>query len=213
MAQILKEELRKQILEAGKQEFLQKGYDDASLRDIAKKAHTTVGNLYRYFRNKEDINKQIVEPCLLSLEKLINDRTSNQLSIFSVNKDFNLDKESMLIAVDNIIDEVIDIYNEYNIEFKILMMDYKLTNDLKDWFTILVGNLIKNNYKSFKGESIINSMAVSYSCAILAGFIELLKNDFTSETMKLLSKNYFRSYVYMLNSDIDEMIEVAKEDI
>ena len=206
MAQILKEELRNQILQASKEEFLQKGYKDASLRCIAKKAHMTVGNLYRYFENKEDINNKIVEPCLIELEKLLNDETDNQLSFFKVNKSFNLDKDSMLKAIDNIIDKVIDIYDEYKVEFQILMMDSELSAGLKHWFANLVKNLIKNNCPFIGFDKELVTMSNSYSNAIFAGFKELLKSDYNNERMKLLSKIYFRSYVYMLNSDIKEMI-------
>ena len=64
MAQILKEELRKAIIESAKQEFLNNGYENASMRNIAKKANMTVGNLYRYFESKDDIHKQIVSNTL-----------------------------------------------------------------------------------------------------------------------------------------------------
>ena len=207
MAQILKEELRKQILKASKEEFLEKGYENASLRNIAKKAHTPVGNLYRYFKNKEDILNKIVEPCLLRLEKLINNETNNQLSFFSINKDFNLDKKNMIKAIDNIMEELINIYDEYKVEFQILMMDSKLSIELKNWFSILVKSLIMNNYKFLHKSNELDSMAHAYSVSIFSGFKELLKNDYSNEEMKMLSKIYFRSYVYMLNSDVNEMIK------
>lgn len=207
MAQILKEELRKQIFKASKEEFLEKGYENASLRNIAKKAHTPVGNLYRYFKNKEDILNKIVEPCLLRLEKLINNETNNQLSFFSINKDFNLDKKDMIKAIDNIMEELINIYDEYKVEFQILMMDSKLSIELKNWFSILVKSLIMNNYKFLHKSNELDSMAHAYSVSIFSGFKELLKNDYSNEEMKTLSKIYFRSYVYMLNSDVNEMIK------
>ena len=56
MAQVLKDSLRKAILDAAKEEFLEYGFKDASMRRIAAKANMTVGNLYRYFKNKESIN-------------------------------------------------------------------------------------------------------------------------------------------------------------
>lgn len=37
MPQILKDECRKAIIDAAKDEFLQKGYNDASMRSIAQK--------------------------------------------------------------------------------------------------------------------------------------------------------------------------------
>ena len=112
----------------------------------------------------------------------------------------------MIRAIDNIMDKVIDIYDEYKVEFQILMMDSELSAGLKHWFANLVKNLIKNNCPFIGYDKELTTMSNSYSNAIFAGFRELLKSDYNNERMKLLSKIYFRSYVYMLNSDIKEMI-------
>ena len=77
MAQILKEEVRNKIIEASKKELLEKGYENASLRKIALDSGVTVGNLYRYFDNKEDLINKICEPCLLKIEELIKEETNN----------------------------------------------------------------------------------------------------------------------------------------
>ncbi len=53
--QVPKEEIRRDILIAAEHEFLIRGYQNASLRTVAKKAKTTLGNLYNYFPNKEAI--------------------------------------------------------------------------------------------------------------------------------------------------------------
>ena len=52
---------RERILQAAKEEFLEKGYKDAWLRDITKKASVTTGALYGYFRNKEDLYGALVD--------------------------------------------------------------------------------------------------------------------------------------------------------
>ena len=64
-----------------------------------------------------------------------------------------------------------------------------------------------NNYKFLHKSNELDSMAHAYSVSIFSGFKELLKNDYSNEEMKMLSKIYFRSYVYMLNSDVNEMIK------
>ncbi|WP_416327791.1 TetR/AcrR family transcriptional regulator [[Eubacterium] hominis] len=66
--QVQKEELRLQILEAAKQEFLAKGYENSSMRTIAKKANTTLGNIYHYFQNKEDLLNTLLTPAVQNLE-------------------------------------------------------------------------------------------------------------------------------------------------
>ena len=51
---------RDKLLKIGKEEFLAKGYKDASLREIAKKAGFTLGAFYGYYRNKEALFDDIV---------------------------------------------------------------------------------------------------------------------------------------------------------
>lgn len=46
------ESTQKRILEAGKAEFLEKGYENASLRSIALKAGVTTGAIYGYYPDK-----------------------------------------------------------------------------------------------------------------------------------------------------------------
>lgn len=58
--QTLKKEMRDEILRVAKNEILQHGYINASLRVIAKKAHTTLGNLYNYFDSKEAMLEAII---------------------------------------------------------------------------------------------------------------------------------------------------------
>lgn len=62
--QYIKEPLRRRILEIALEEFDEKGYDGASMRTIAERAGTSLGNLYRYFRNKDDLYTSCLMPVL-----------------------------------------------------------------------------------------------------------------------------------------------------
>lgn len=53
--QVLKEAVRTAILKSARKEFEKNGLEKASMRVIASKAGMTVGNLYRYYSNKEDL--------------------------------------------------------------------------------------------------------------------------------------------------------------
>lgn len=58
------------ILEAGQQEFLRKGFRNASLRNIAKEAGVTTGAFYGYFKSKEELFAALVEePAMILLNK------------------------------------------------------------------------------------------------------------------------------------------------
>lgn len=49
----INEKLAAELLEAGKKEFLEKGFRDASMRNIAAAAGATTGAIYRYYADKE----------------------------------------------------------------------------------------------------------------------------------------------------------------
>lgn len=59
-----KEEIRNRILEAAEIEFDENGYAGASMRKIVARAGTSLGNLYRYYANKEELFLSIVEPVM-----------------------------------------------------------------------------------------------------------------------------------------------------
>lgn len=56
------EGVSEKILTYAKEEFLEKGYSDASLRTIATKADTTTGSIYSRFGGKEGMFSAIVKP-------------------------------------------------------------------------------------------------------------------------------------------------------
>lgn len=60
--QTLKEEVRNAIVQAASAEFRQHGYMEASMRRIAAAAGMTTGNIYRYFRGKEELFDCLVGP-------------------------------------------------------------------------------------------------------------------------------------------------------
>ena len=74
-------EKRKLLIEAAKKEFLEKGYNKASLRNICAKAGMTTGALYFFFDNKEDLYSSIVNPPIEELKRMI-------IEHFKEDKDF-----------------------------------------------------------------------------------------------------------------------------
>ncbi len=70
MDYISKEEIRAYILEVSKKLFLEKGYLNTSIRDIAKEGQITVGRIYVYFKKKDDIFIEIIKPILSNVENM-----------------------------------------------------------------------------------------------------------------------------------------------
>ena len=64
-------ETREKLLKSAKQEFLEKGYMQASLRNICKKAGVTTGALYFFFQDKEDLFASLVQEPLSMLHQIM----------------------------------------------------------------------------------------------------------------------------------------------
>lgn len=72
MAQVLKEEIRENILKAALQEFYENGYKSAVMRSIAEKAKIPTGLIYSYFKNKEALFDAVLSPVLYDWERVLN---------------------------------------------------------------------------------------------------------------------------------------------
>ena len=62
---------------SAKREFLEKGFEGASIRAIARNAGVTSAALYRHFPNKEEIFAALVEPVLDELEAWMSQHLSD----------------------------------------------------------------------------------------------------------------------------------------
>ena len=72
--QYTKTEVRNRILASARREFYEKGYDGAAMRSIAAAAGTSLGNLYRYYKNKQELYAavvgDVVDECVDRTERL-----------------------------------------------------------------------------------------------------------------------------------------------
>ncbi len=67
--QTQKEEVRKIIIEEAREEFIRRGFKDASMRTIAKKSRVGLSNIYNYFRNKDELFCEVLSPVLLAVDE------------------------------------------------------------------------------------------------------------------------------------------------
>lgn len=64
-------EKRERILRVITEEFANNGFNNTSISQIASKSGISVGSVYKYFENKEEIFKMVVEDGLSQLESLL----------------------------------------------------------------------------------------------------------------------------------------------
>lgn len=82
--QTKKKELGQTILDVAKHEFFIHGFKNSSLRTIAQKSNTTIGNLYHYFPNKDAMLDELLYPYICSFEIFMTKHTKCAYPIHNV---------------------------------------------------------------------------------------------------------------------------------
>ncbi len=86
------------LLESAKKEFLERGFELASLKDICDRAQVTTGALYNRYKGKEELFAKVVEETVLSIEEARSKRSSIDLEAASdedLKKMWKMNKESL----------------------------------------------------------------------------------------------------------------------
>lgn len=74
-------ETKEKLLASAKQEFIEKGYQGASLRNICKNAEVTTGALYFFFKDKDDLFVSLVQPVLSSIMAMMEEHLRQELQV------------------------------------------------------------------------------------------------------------------------------------
>ena len=85
MAQVLKDEIRENILKAALQEFFDKGYQSAAMRNIAAQAKIPTGLIYSYYKNKDALFDAVLRPVLYDWERVLTAGEEKQRTSRSAN--------------------------------------------------------------------------------------------------------------------------------
>ena len=72
-------ETKEKLLASAEHEFMEKGYQGASLRNICKNAGVTTGALYFFFKDKDDIFVSLVAPVLGSIRTMMEAHMQREL--------------------------------------------------------------------------------------------------------------------------------------
>ncbi|WP_152754010.1 TetR family transcriptional regulator [Clostridium estertheticum] len=99
--QVIKEAIKNRIDEAALKEFLEYGFEKATMRAIAKSSGISAGNIYCYYKNKEDILDVLISPFYNYIKKSIySESTSyNNLNNFLAELIYNY-KSHIIILID-----------------------------------------------------------------------------------------------------------------
>lgn len=156
--QIKKDNIKSEILKAAKTEFFEKGFKNASMRNIAKKSEVGLSNIYNYFKDKDEILRTVLTPLLNSFDKIMEEHnkaeyirieifTSKEYQINHINTFVHLitnykEELNLLLfnshgsSLENFTDEYSDIHTNLGIEYMKKMKDKypHVNNDISSFF-------------------------------------------------------------------------------
>lgn len=134
-----KERRRRQIIVAAKRVFSEKGFNKATMEDIAKEAELSPGTLYLYFKNKEELYASLS----LRILQYLNIRVDH------VNKEDGLDP---LGKLDALIEAMYDVY-EFDPMTIINMFHLQSSDTLNNLSPPLLSQIKDLSSKSLSGIS------------------------------------------------------------
>lgn len=135
------EGVSEKILACAKEEFLEKGYSEASLRTIAAKADTTTGSIYSRFRDKEGLFSAIVEPAAEGLTRIFL-KTQEEFHAREAEVQPKVMKTYVVSGMDEMLDYVYDHFEDFQ-----LLLDASYGTSYQDFVEHLVEIETEYTYK------------------------------------------------------------------
>lgn len=201
MPQVLKEDIREKIITAATEEFLNKGFKNASMREIANQANMTVGNVYRYFKNKQELMNCVITPALLRLNVILKQHSANQITFDKQINKIGLDTEHIIGLLDSIAEELVALRKEHRKELTILLKFGKQNNFIKLWVDSVIQTLIKEQVVlDLNDRTSDELLASSLSEALFAGVQDCLNAEASEDKILLNMKIFFRLFLNMFKS-------------
>ena len=175
MAQFLKNEVKDQIKDSAINVFTEKGYQKASIKEIADDAGVSVGNVYRYYKNKEDLYSHVIENVVDGLNRvMIHEFDRKELGL-----SYGSDEEVKMLhsRLYKPMEEFIQLYRQERLVFNMLLkgerdLHYKMT--IQHFINLLKENLFRlwNRNETISFDMVEVS---AFTNAVVFGVIDLLE--------------------------------------
>ena len=188
--QTKKDNIRKNVLKIAREEFFDKGFKDASMRTISKKAGVGLSNIYNYFKNKDEIFCEVLSGLLRAMDKVMKKHNSSEYITTDI---FTSDK-----YMRNQIDMFVGLVENHKEDFKLLLFKSagssleNFRDEITDKHTQIgkeyIG-LMKQKYPEINGkvsDFFIHTMS-SWWISIIA---ELLMHDLSHEALEDFIREY-----------------------
>jgi len=192
--QTLKDDVRHNILRAALNEFKSHDYADASMRRISAAAGITTGNIYRYFKNKEELFEALVKPVYAKLLEYLLD-LKKELDRSYIDGSDGIKYFSMIE------DTIVGLFDAYSAELTILMnrSTGSKYGGVKSDMVQLIATILEDAFASGREHAEKLTAEQRQSARMLAGTVVegvclILREHEDGETVKRLVNEFIRLY-------------------
>lgn len=168
------------VLKYAKDEFLDKGFKDASLRDIARAADTSTGSIYTRFKDKEGLFQALVEPVAQEMKRIF---LEVQVEFHELETAEQTDKMA-----------------EYCGSGMIQMLDYIF--DHLDEFRLLLDSSHGTRFQNFVDELVDIEVEYTYKYMEAIGCETIRSGQVTGEFLHIVTNGYFNALFEVIRHDM-----------
>ena len=189
--QVLKDNIKKSILEEAQKEFLEKGFGDASLRNIAAKVGISVSTIYSYYKNKDELMTAVCQPVIDEANKLV-----------VIHHSADTDMEDMLNISNQLIEakDIMNLVAKYRDIIRLILFrsEGSTMNHFRDEFTdkttahmLWFFGKMKMKYPQINTD--ISYFFIHASCAWVVSIVgELVSHDLSDDEINKFMADYVK---------------------
>lgn len=188
---VRKDDKYNSILQAAREEFVKKGFKDASMRAIAKNAGVGLSNIYNYFENKDDIFLAVVKPAKDDLYNFIYKQHTEESIDYNRISSFGHQEDA--------VEYYIDLICRYKEELKLLLYSSQGSSqeNFRETFTDYLTQ-ISYNYMEMERKHYPEANKVSHffirviSSWMVSTLGQIVSHDLTRPKIREFFREFFR---------------------
>jgi AcrR family transcriptional regulator len=194
--QVKKDEIRALIIRHALDEFELNGYSGTQMRTIANKAQTSIGNIYRYFTNKDDLFDAIVQPVYMKVSALI----------FDLYKNDPVSLANISLITQRVSHGIMQVYAKHGRELMVLV-DKNKGSRYENFIKTLV-NMVNERLKQEIPLSDDPSQILTF--IISSGFVEGLFIVLRKYKDPIIAQKIIQRMILFYFNDIHKRLELGK---